>query len=132
MGGGHVVSHCTECDQRGIVLDETTAPLVPDGSTLDLGPGDIFMTQAPDFTADPGDILSHIGGRPVAELVAAHDRAKADAEALRGYAEGTRWWRADSSQTFDVIADHLDYLADLIITPELVAAWNAQHDGTPS
>ena len=104
---------------RGIVLDAETAAVVPDGATLDFD-GDPFWTQAPDFTADPGDLLTHIGGRPVAELVAEADQAEADAKALRAVT-------AASEDVFLLaIADRIDERRAKAIDPALVTAAHQQ------
>lgn len=66
-------------------------------------------------------------------LVAAHDEAKAKAEALR--ADARHFGHFDSmSSRLHAAADHLDRLADLLIDARLVAAAHAQwaEDEEPS
>lgn len=118
-------------DQRGIVLDETTAELVRDSALLpSIKRADGHPVAS--SLAHPGDILTHIGGRPVAELVAAHDQAKAYAKELRGLSKRGPVTQYVCAGDFLDYAEHLDHLADMLIAPELVAAWHAQHDGTSS
>lgn len=99
----------------GIVLDEHTAPLVPEGSMVwaidgDGWPIDGLLVDADEGPPPAGYAVTHVAGRPVAELVAEHDQAKANESALRH------------------MAAMLDRLADRLIHPELVAAWHAQHE----
>ena len=114
---------------RGIVLDAETAALVPQHVGFhSVGWFAPRWTQQP----VPGDILTHIGGRPVDELVAAHDEARGQAEALNALAAiaqlrasyGDREVWEDCLDAFDF----LNRVADLLIDARLVAAWHAQHD----
>ena len=118
-------------DQRGIVLDETTAAVVPVGSCCEFSDDGSWLILINRGGAQ-GDILTHIGGRPVAELVAAHGQAKTYAKTLRtavmeplvDSGTNTKEWLACLAA-----AEHLDHVADMLIAPELVAAWHAQYDG---
>lgn len=115
----------------GIVLDETTAKLVPVGSTI-VSPGRVAEFASVGRPACRGDILVAIAGRPIAELVAERDRALLDAVYLREVAvfvDPFRWPTAASR--IDEVADRTEHRADQSIHPALVSAYRAQQRQTP-
>lgn len=122
--------------QEGIVLDAETAAVVPDIGFV-MRPyraGFSRMNLDPGHRAKPGDLLTHLptptGLRPVAELVAAHDEAKAHAERMNTLAAVAQLRAMDGDREVweDCLdaADHFDRLADLLIDARLVAAAHAQ------
>ena len=122
--------------ERGIVLD--TAELVakvPAGARLvpeDDGRPDAILYAW--VASDPGDVeegatLTHIAGRPVAELVALADQAEGQARVLRTMASGVRpWagaahpdpWKQAQADGLDAAADFLDRLRAALIDLSLI------------
>lgn len=115
----------------GIVLDETTAPLVPVGSVIQTPGGLAGRTgESPPFS---GAILTHLAGRPVADVVADVDQAKAHDRMLRHWravilnTPGNIGNRRSIVGEMSRVADFLDAIADRMLAPVLVQAWHDQH-----
>lgn len=92
-------------------------------------PIDGLLVDADEGPPPAGYAVTHVAGRPVAELVAEHDQAKANESALRHMAamlDGHFY--PEAVQQLRDMAAMLDRLADRLIHPELVAAWHAQHE----
>lgn len=108
----------------GVVLDAETVDAVPHGARW-CATGVCWWT--PSHLPAPGDRLTHIGGRPVAELVAEADDAEDDARELRHMADmlDGHFYPEAIEQLRDA-ADRIDKRRAKAIDARLVAAAHAQ------